>query len=79
MEELSSESFKQISEIQNIQVAEGNPMLGLKIPLYMVLPRHYACPSQDTSAFKISFQVSVSVIFIDNHIVSQTMPVTLYR
>ena len=79
VEELPSESFKQSSEVQNIQVAEGNPILGLSIPLYMVFPRHYACPTQDTSAFKISFQVSISVIFIDNHIVSQTMPITLYR
>ena len=79
VEELPSESFKQSSEVQNIQVAENDVERGCQVPLYMIFPRYYACPSLATNTFQIAFEVTISVIFHDNHLVSDTLPITLYR
>ena len=69
----------QLSEVQNIQVAEKNVEHGIEIPLFMIFPRYYSCPSLVTNSFQIGFQVTISVIFHDNHLVSDTIPITIYR
>ena len=53
------EGVIQVSEVQNIQIAENNVEHGALIPLYMVFPRYYACPTLATHTFKISFQVTI--------------------
>ena len=35
--------------------------------------------SKNTSAFGINFEANISVIFEDNHIVSENIPISLYR
>ena len=42
-----------VTEIQNIQVAEGDLMRALAVPLYMVFPRLFSCPTLHTPNFKI--------------------------
>ena len=41
------------TEIQNIQVADGDVCRGMEIPLYMVFPRLFTCPTLFTDNFKI--------------------------
>uniref|UniRef100_A0A3P8WTU1 VPS26 endosomal protein sorting factor C n=1 Tax=Cynoglossus semilaevis TaxID=244447 RepID=A0A3P8WTU1_CYNSE len=41
------------TEIQNIQIAEGDVCHGLSIPIYMVFPRLFTCPTLETTNFKI--------------------------
>lgn len=79
IEEIPKEEFKQASEVQNIQVAHGNVQLGQNIPLFMLLPRYFSCPSKNTSAFGINFQLNISVIFQDLTIVTENIPISLYR
>lgn len=33
------------TEVQNIQVADGNVLPGLEVPLYMLFPKIYSCPT----------------------------------
>ncbi|XP_067253355.1 vacuolar protein sorting-associated protein 26C isoform X2 [Chanodichthys erythropterus] len=40
------------TEIQNIQIAEGDVCHGLSIPIYMVFPRLFTCPTLETTNFK---------------------------
>ncbi|XP_043087707.1 vacuolar protein sorting-associated protein 26C isoform X2 [Puntigrus tetrazona] len=42
------------TEIQNIQIAEGDVCRGLSIPIYMVFPRLFTCPTLETTNFKNS-------------------------
>ena len=78
IEDIPTEEFKQASEVQNIQVATvGSGLVGLYVPLFMVLPRYFSCPSKNTSAFGINFEANISVIFTDNHIVSENIPILL--
>ena len=47
IEDIPTEEFKQASEVQNIQVATTGPgLVGLYVPLFMVLPRYFSCPSK---------------------------------
>jgi len=41
------------TEIQNIQIADGDVCRELPIPIYMIFPRLFTCPSLTTSNFKI--------------------------
>jgi hypothetical protein len=38
-------STSDATEIQNLQVGDGDVPRGLSIPLYMIFPRLFACPS----------------------------------
>jgi len=67
------------TEIQNIQLADGDVCRGLPIPIYMVFPRLFTCPSLTTPNFKIEFEVNVVVIFQDDHLVTENFPITLIR
>ena len=67
------------TEIQNIQLADGDVCRGLTIPIYMVFPRLFTCPTLSTSNFKIEFEVNVVVIFQDDHLVTENFPITLTR
>lgn len=41
------------TEIQNIQIAEGNVCPKLQIPIHMIFPRLFTCPTLITKNFKI--------------------------
>lgn len=44
---------KDATEIQTIQIADGNVLPKLELPIYMVLPRLFTCPTLITKNFKI--------------------------
>lgn len=67
------------TEIQNIQLADGDVCRGLPIPIYMVFPRLFTCPTLTTSNFKVEFEVNLVVIFQDDHLVTENFPITLTR
>lgn len=67
------------TEIQNIQLADGDVCRGLPIPIYMVFPRLFTCPTLSTSNFKVEFEVNLVVIFQDDHLVTENFPITLTR
>lgn len=45
--------FISATEIQNIQIGEGNVCTNLPIPIYMIFPRLFTCPTLSTSNFKV--------------------------
>lgn len=67
------------TEIQNIQLVDGDVCRGMKIPIYMVFPRLFTCPSLSTSSFKIEFEINIVVIFQDDHLVTENFPIKLTR
>ena len=44
-----------VTEIQNIQIGEGDVLRGIQIPIYMIFPRLFTCPTLITPNFKIGF------------------------
>lgn len=41
------------TEIQNIQIADGDVARSMAIPIYMVFPRLFTCPTLSTNNFKV--------------------------
>ncbi|XP_046400677.1 vacuolar protein sorting-associated protein 26C isoform X2 [Ischnura elegans] len=67
------------TEIQNIQIGEGDVACGVAIPIYMVFPRLFTCPTLTTSNFKVEFEVNVVILFQDDHLVTENFPIVLTR
>ena len=67
------------TEIQNIQIGDGDVCRGSAVPIYMVFPRLFTCPTLSTSNFKVEFEVNVVVIFADDHLVTENFPIKLTR
>lgn len=70
---------KEATEIQNIQICDGDVCRGLNIPIYMLFPRLFTCPTIAARTFKIEFEVNLVVMFTDGHLLSQNFPITLTR
>ncbi|XP_076876172.1 vacuolar protein sorting-associated protein 26C [Brachyhypopomus gauderio] len=70
---------KDATEIQNIQIAEGDVCRGLPIPIYMVFPRLFTCPTLQTTNFKVEFEVNVVMVFHDDHLITENFPLKLCR
>ena len=67
------------TEIQNIQIADGDVCRGSTIPIFMIFPRLFTCPTLTTSTFKIEFEVNIVIVFQDDHLVTENFPITLTR
>jgi hypothetical protein len=70
---------REATEIQNIQIADGNIVRGLAVPIHMVFPRLFTCSSVSQKQFKVEFEVNLIVLFADNHMVTENFPIKLYR
>lgn len=68
------------TEVETLQIGQGDVCRGFGIPLYMQWPRLYCCPSAEkVGQFKVSFEVNLAIIYADDYIITENFPVTLYR
>uniref|UniRef100_U5EY14 Vacuolar protein sorting-associated protein 26C n=1 Tax=Corethrella appendiculata TaxID=1370023 RepID=U5EY14_9DIPT len=67
------------TEIQNIQIADGNVCPKIPIPIYMILPRLFTCPTLLTKNFKIEFEVNLVILFQDDYLVTENFQILLKR
>ena len=67
------------TEIQTIQIVSGQNGEDWKIPIYMLFPRLFTCPTVNIKAFKIEFEVNIIINFDAGHVVTETFPITLWR
>ena len=70
---------KEATEIQNIQIADGDVLRGLELPIFMVFPRLFTCPSLATRTFKLAFEINLVVIFDDSRLISFNFNITVVR
>jgi len=72
--------FCAITEVQCIQIADGAVACNMVIPIYMIYPRLFTCPTYtDDSDFKIEWQISVVTSFEDGYVVTESYPIELRR
>lgn len=50
------------TEIQNIQIGDGDVPHNIPIPIYMVFPRLFTCPTLITTNFKIGKLLQFEII-----------------
>jgi len=70
---------KEATEIQNIQIADGDVSRGITIPIFMVFPRLFTCPTLATRTFKIEFEINLVVLLQDGHLITENFPLRLVR
>lgn len=70
---------KESTEIQNIQISEGNICRDMIVPMYMVFPRLFSCPTVLASQFKIEFEVNLIVVFGEGYMITENFPITISR
>lgn len=70
---------KEATEVQNIQIADGNPPRGIPISIHMIFPRLFTCPSVATKSFKVEFAVNLVIMLEDGHLISENFPLQLIR
>jgi hypothetical protein len=70
---------KEATEIQNIQIADGDIPRNLPLQLHMVFPRLFTCQTIHTRTFKIEFEVNLVVIFQDGNLITENFPIKLIR
>eukprot|EP01090_Pellita_catalonica_P003303 TRINITY_DN12976_c0_g1_i1.p1 TRINITY_DN12976_c0_g1~~TRINITY_DN12976_c0_g1_i1.p1 ORF type:complete len:239 (+),score=27.79 TRINITY_DN12976_c0_g1_i1:161-877(+) len=70
---------KEATEIQNIQIADGDVTRGMAIPLFMIFPRLFTCPTVASKTFKVEFEVNVVVLLANGHLITENFPIRLLR
>ncbi|UJR36073.1 hypothetical protein I4U23_028809 [Adineta vaga] len=67
------------TEIQNIQLGDGDVARNTEIPIRMLFPRTFTCPTLITTNFKIEFEISIVLVFDDDRMISENFPLRLTR
>ncbi|CAI5741165.1 unnamed protein product [Hyaloperonospora brassicae] len=67
------------TEVQNVQIGWGDVCRQMAIPIYMIFPRLFTCPTTRTPAFKVEFETNVVVLFENGNLITKNFPVVLYR
>jgi len=72
-------THKEATEIQTIQVAEGDVCRDQAVPLYMVFPRLFSCSTMKTPHFCVEFEINLMILFADGYVVTENFPIVIYR
>lgn len=67
------------TEIQNLQIGDGNVLENQDISIYMIPPRLFSCPTVITKSFSIEFELNIIVLFHGGHQVTENIPIHFYR
>jgi len=70
---------KNVSEIQFIEIANGDVIHNLSIPVYMMFPRLFCCPTMETINFKIAFELNIAILFTNDVVITENFPLRLTR
>lgn len=70
---------KEATEIQNIQIGEGDVTRGVQIPIYMFFPRWFTCPTIRTTTIRVDFECNLVCTFEDHTQITHNFPLFLYR
>lgn len=75
----NDEKYYEKTEIQLIQVCDGNITPKLEIPIYMLFPKYHSCPSVNYKGYKIDFEVNLNVVFKGGFKVGINQPIKILR
>lgn len=72
-------TYKEATEIQTIQVGEGDICRHMVVPLYMVFPRLFSCSTVKTPHFCVEFEINLVILFVDGYLLTENFPIVIYR
>ena len=73
------DGLKEASEIQNLQIGDGDVIKEVEIPLFMLFPRVFSCASMDTPECSVGFEMNVVIVLVNGVIIAQNFPINLWR
>ena len=69
-----------------MELASGDVRRDLPLPLHLALPRHFCCarargagPGGRDRRVAVRFAVNISVVFEDDTVVTESVPIKIYR
>lgn len=76
----SAEGFsKERTEIQNIQIGDGDVPRNFQIDIHMIFPRLFSCRTVQERTYKVEFDITLVVLFEDGRNITENFPITLVR
>ncbi|KAH7823783.1 Down syndrome critical region protein 3-like protein A (DSCR3A) [Monocercomonoides exilis] len=79
LETVSSCSKFEVTEIETLQIADGDVEPNLSLPLHMIFPKLLTCINMKNELCCIDFEVHVIITFADLSVVSESIPLLFYR
>jgi hypothetical protein len=76
---INNVNINETSEIQNLQIGDGDVNKNIEIPLFMIFPKTFSCATLNNNKIKISFEMNVMVVLVDGVIIMDNFPVNLWR
>ena len=73
------QSVGEASEIQNLQIGDGDVIRNLDIPVFMIFPRGFCCANLDTKEVCLSFEMNLTIVLVNGVVISENYPVNLWR
>jgi hypothetical protein len=70
---------KESTEIQNIQIGDGDVPRNFEIDIHMIFPRLFSCRSVQERSYKVEFEVDLVILFEDGRNITEKFPITLVR
>jgi hypothetical protein len=67
------------SEIQNLQIGDGDVIRNLEIPVFMIFPRNFCCANLKTKDVELSFEMNLIIVLVNGVIIMENYPVNLWR
>lgn len=71
--------LEESSEIQNLQIGDGDVNRNIEIPLFMLFPRVFSCASLDTKDYKINFEMNIMIVLSNGYVIADNFPINTWR
>ncbi len=78
-DEINGAAHRNRTEIQTLEIIHGDPCHGLSIPVYMVLPRKFVCPTLLARCIQVEFEIKWFCILESGLTLSTNQPLVLWR
>ena len=73
------DEISEVSEIQNLQIGDGDVIRNLEIPVFMTFPRGFCCANLETKDVSISFEMNLIIVLVNGIVIMENYPVNLWR
>lgn len=75
----NNQTFTELSEIQNLQIGDGEVLLDNEISLNMLFPRHFCCANLETNEVKLYFDINIILVLENGYVITENVPLNCYR
>ena len=75
----NGENLSEISEIQNLQIGDGDVNKNVEIPLFMIFPRFFTCAALENKITKLSFEMNIIVVLNNGFVITENFLINTWR